>query len=257
MVEAHLVLAAAHDYAGQARRCAALRRRPPRHFARIADVAARIAAEAEEEVRRRREELIEAALRRFSEGNPWLAALREGPYPRLVLLAFVEQPPQVTIPRLWGPHHVHPGSYIAVSFIPVRLQDGRVHRPLRARVAFSAFKTAYWRQRRRLLERYPHLARVYESSLRKYEAKGYPRGRAEALAFRDVFRVLVGVSWLLWVCLAVEEGAIGWRDVPLPYALAREPRLHADWVSPPDVLPSAPSWCTWSRLVEEAGPRTV
>jgi len=187
---------------------------------------------------------------------PYIAYLLDTPLVPESLLAVLAHPPDLTLKR-FGPA-VKPASWIAVSFIPTRLRDGRVHRPLLAKFFYTANYTVmvFRHEHFALCGRSQALCEFYRRKVEEEKRKPTVRseGHARRRAVRDVVRVYLGNAWLIAMLDALDRGAIDRDEVVLPYWLAKSPRTHV-LLDPSQAAKTPGRWreYTWDRLLRTLG----
>ncbi len=172
------------------------------------------------------------------------------PLPKKIVPALVVASPAVTMPELCDDEPIPVDAYIDRAFIPVKLRNGRWHRPFIARYAFGAW-LGYWRHNKSRVLSVEPLRRVYERSYQKALEKGKRQRIAKIIAVKDVLRVMIGCIWLVWTYHAVKRGIV--TEVPRPRHLPLE-RL----INPIEIVVKEPppelelDKITWSWLNEVA-----
>ena len=108
-------------------------------------------------------------------------------FPESGIIPVFSLPPQLAVQG-----HIHPSSWIQVALIPVRFKDGRIHKPLQAKVfyteAYKAYAIYNYRRLRELLEKVPVLFHLYSRNASKY---GGGTHRAYRNTLRDWLRLIL------------------------------------------------------------------
>jgi hypothetical protein len=108
-------------------------------------------------------------------------------FPASAVIPVFSLPPQLAVQG-----YIHPSSWIQVALIPVRFKNGRIHKPLQAKVfyteAFKAYGIYNYRRLRELMEKVPVLFHLYSRNASKY---GEGTHKAYRNTLRDWLRLLL------------------------------------------------------------------
>jgi hypothetical protein len=147
-------------------------------------------------------------------------------FPASAVIPVFSLPPQLAVQG-----YIHPSSWVQVALIPVKLKDGRVHRPLQAKVFYTEAYTSYgiygYRRLRELMKQVPVLFHLYARNASKY---GEGTHRAYRNTLRDWLRLLLSHVLLI---TATYMG----RRLRLYPEMARH--ILGNPVHPLDILPGA------------------
>ena len=152
------------------------------------------------------------------------------------VLVFIAAPPDATWEK-----NVDPWYYIRYYFF-----THKDHKPLLAKF-FMFFTRNYYQTFMRMKEKHPlwNYFKVEETS---YIKKGYKETRARRLAYRKMFRVIIGMAYLIRVIDALEAGL---EPSPrmIPSFLKHHPELAETLLTPGEIF--GPPWTkyTWKRLL--------
>jgi len=203
------------------------------------------------ELRARARELVAKA----AEKLPYIAYLLDTPLVPESIIAVLAHPPDLTFKR-FGPA-VKPSSWIAISFIPTRLSDGRMHRPLVAKYFYTTNYPVmlFKREHFALCNKGLAVCEFYRKKVEEEKRKPNVRNEAHARrrAIRDVLRVYLGNAWLIAMIDAVEKGAVDKSEIVLPYLLAAsQPHVMLD---PCHAAKNPEKWrdYTWTKLLKIVG----
>jgi hypothetical protein len=108
-------------------------------------------------------------------------------FPASAVIPVFSLPPQLAVQG-----YIHPSSWVQVALIPVKFKDGRVHKPLQAKVfyteAFKAYGIYNYRRLRELMKQVPVLYQIYSGNASKY---GEGTHRAYRNTLRDWLRLVL------------------------------------------------------------------
>jgi hypothetical protein len=132
-------------------------------------------------------------------------------------------------PQLAVQGYIQPSSWIQVALIPLKLKDGRIHKPLQAKVfyteAFKSYAIYNYRWLREQMKKIPVLFHLYSRNASKY---GDGTHKAYRNTLRDWLRLLL--SHVLLITATYME-----RKVRLYPDMAKH--FLANPVHPLDILP--------------------
>ncbi len=186
-----------------------------------------------EYVKEYRKERIDKYIKYFRENYYHAAYAYAIPMIRSVVLSFIAWPPQVSIGRN---RIIHPGAYINMSFIPTKINNKKIHRPLISKYTYSRFYNVSIYHLKKYLESHLRLKLFYYKKINQYVEAGKSESHAKRLARRDVFRIFIGNIWLVQLYFMVKYNHVSPEEIELPYHLAKDPLLHADMVNPADIV---------------------
>ena len=190
---------------------------------------------------------VEAA----AEKLPYIAYLLDTPLVPESIIAVLAHPPDLTLKR-FGPA-VNPGSWIAVSFIPTRLSNGRTHRPLIAKYFYTMNYPViqFKREHFALCGKSDVLCNFYRKKVEEEKRKPNVKNEAHARkrAVRDIMRVYLGNAWLIAMIDALEKGVIDKNEIVLPYFISKSPHTLID---PSQASKTPERWknYTWAKLIK-------